>query len=108
MGNPKILCPVFSSGRVGMPAEPIAPPVWHGEHFELIILRRKNMKLIIKEIHAAVMEGDSGTAQEKVEAGMPVAETLNGMIAAMAEVGKLFEAGEYFVPKMLISAGDIR
>ena len=66
------------------------------------------MEFIIKEIDAAVMEGDSGTAQEKVQAGLPAAETLNGMIAAMAEVGKLFEAGEYFVPKMLISAGDIR
>lgn len=27
-----------------------------------------------------------------------------GMIAAMAEVGRLFEAGEYYVPEMLISA----
>jgi 5-methyltetrahydrofolate--homocysteine methyltransferase len=27
-----------------------------------------------------------------------------GMIAAMSEVGKLFEQGEYFVPEMLISA----
>jgi 5-methyltetrahydrofolate--homocysteine methyltransferase len=63
------------------------------------------MKLIIKEIHAAVMEGDSGTAQEKVQAGLPAAETLNGMNAAMAKVGKLFEEGEYFVPEMLKSAG---
>lgn len=27
-----------------------------------------------------------------------------GMIAAMAEVGRLFEAGEYYIPEMLISA----
>ena len=63
------------------------------------------MELIIKEIHAAVMEGDSGTPQEKVQAGLPAAETLNGMITAMTEVGKLFEEGEYFVPEMLNSAG---
>jgi methanogenic corrinoid protein MtbC1 len=46
------------------------------------------MELIIKEIHAAVMKGDSGTAQVKVQAGLPAslpaAEILNGMIAAMA------------------------
>jgi 5-methyltetrahydrofolate--homocysteine methyltransferase len=63
------------------------------------------MELIIKEIGPAVMEGDSGTAQEKVQASLPASETLNGMIAAMAEVDKLFEEGEYFVPEMLISAG---
>jgi 5-methyltetrahydrofolate--homocysteine methyltransferase len=47
--------------------------------------------------------------QEKVRAamsaGLPATSILNeGMIAAMTEVGKLFEDGEYFVPEMLISA----
>jgi len=66
------------------------------------------MESLIKEIHAAVMEGDSDVVKEKVQAamaaGLPAAEILNGMIAAMTEVGKLFEEGEYFVPEMLISA----
>ena len=67
------------------------------------------MESLIKEIHAAVMEGDSETVQEKVRAamsaGLPANSILNeGMIAAMTEVGKLFEEGEYFVPEMLISA----
>ena len=70
------------------------------------------MEPIIKEIHAAVMKGGSGAAQEKVQtaltAGLPAAKVFNGMIAAIAEVGNLFEGGEYFVSEMLIPGGDIR
>jgi 5-methyltetrahydrofolate--homocysteine methyltransferase len=40
-----------------------------------------------------------------LEAGLDPARILNeGMIAAMQEVGALFEDGEYFVPDMLVSA----
>jgi len=67
------------------------------------------MESLIKEIHTAVMEGQSDVVQEKVRAamaaGLPASTILNdGMIAAMSEVGCLFEEGEYFVPEMLISA----
>ncbi len=67
------------------------------------------MEQIIKEIHTNVMEGDTNAVnsniQTAIDAGIPVADILNeGMIAAMAEVGRLFEEGEYFVPEMLISA----
>jgi 5-methyltetrahydrofolate--homocysteine methyltransferase len=67
------------------------------------------MEHIIKEIHTNVMEGDANAIkpniQAAIDAGVPVADILNeGMIAAMAEVGRLFEEGEYFVPEMLISA----
>ena len=67
------------------------------------------MESLIKEIHSAVMEGQSEIVQEKVQvalaAGLQAVDILNeGMIAAMTEVGKLFEDGEYFVPEMLISA----
>jgi 5-methyltetrahydrofolate--homocysteine methyltransferase len=67
------------------------------------------MEQIIKEIHTNVMEGDANAIkpniQAAIDAGVPVADILNeGMIAAMAEVGRLFEEGEYFVPEMLISA----
>ena len=38
-------------------------------------------------------------------AGISAPVILNeGMIAAMGEVGRLFEEGEYFVPEMLIAA----
>jgi 5-methyltetrahydrofolate--homocysteine methyltransferase len=67
------------------------------------------MEQIIKEIHTNVMEGNTNAVkvnvQAAIDAGIPVADILNeGMIAAMAEVGRLFEEGEYFVPEMLISA----
>jgi 5-methyltetrahydrofolate--homocysteine methyltransferase len=67
------------------------------------------MEPIIKEIHTNVMEGDvisvKANVQSAIDAGIPVSVILNdGMIAAMAEVGHLFEEGECFVPEMLIAA----
>jgi 5-methyltetrahydrofolate--homocysteine methyltransferase len=63
----------------------------------------------IKDIFQCVVEGDNNGVQEKVnvalDAGIDPGVILNdGLIAAMAEVGRLFEEGEYFVPEMLISA----
>jgi 5-methyltetrahydrofolate--homocysteine methyltransferase len=43
--------------------------------------------------------------QEALDSGIDPRVILHeGMIAAMAEVGRLFEAGEYYVPEMLIAA----
>ncbi|MFN2244695.1 MAG: corrinoid protein [Anaerolineae bacterium] len=63
----------------------------------------------IETIYQAVMEGDAGEAASQVQAGLdagiPASDILNkGCIAAMAEVGQLFEEGEMFVPEMLIAA----
>ena len=66
------------------------------------------MEELQKELHNAIMEGQRDEAQaavvalldEEVEPGL----VLNTMIDAMAEVGRLFEEGEYFVPEMLIAA----
>ena len=67
------------------------------------------MESLVKEIYTNVMEGEADTVKEKVQsaldAGIAAPIILNeGMIAAMAEVGRLFEEGEYFVPEMLIAA----
>jgi 5-methyltetrahydrofolate--homocysteine methyltransferase len=67
------------------------------------------MEALIKEIHTAVIEGQSALVQEKVNAalaaGVDATVILNdGMISAMAEVGQLFQEGECFVPEMLIAA----
>lgn len=52
-----------------------------------------NAKLVVEEV------------QKALDAGIGPAEILSqGMIAAMGEVGRLFEEGEYFVPEMLIAA----
>lgn len=63
----------------------------------------------IEKIFEGILDGNSKLVVEMInqaiEAGIAPASILNdGMIAAMAEVGKLFEEGEYFVPEMLIAA----
>lgn len=67
------------------------------------------MDNIMKEIYAGIIKGQHILVPEKVknalDSGIDPALILNeGMIAAMAEVGRLFEEGEFFVPEMLISA----
>jgi 5-methyltetrahydrofolate--homocysteine methyltransferase len=65
--------------------------------------------MTVEVIYQAVMEGDAATTASQVQAaldaGTPPGEILNnGCIAAMGEVGRLFEEGEMFVPEMLIAA----
>jgi 5-methyltetrahydrofolate--homocysteine methyltransferase len=67
------------------------------------------MEPVIKEIFDSILEGSQKITVIKVNEalaqGIGPAEILNdGMVAAMAEVGRLFEEGEYFVPEMLIAA----
>jgi 5-methyltetrahydrofolate--homocysteine methyltransferase len=64
---------------------------------------------VIQEIFDAVIEGENQLVPAKVNealaAGLEPAEILNqGMIDAMAEVGRRFEEGDFFVPEMLIAA----
>jgi len=63
----------------------------------------------MEKIYQAVLEGDLDTTVEEVQSALDASVTAsdilqNGLIAAMAEVGRLFEEGEYFVPEMLIAA----
>lgn len=63
----------------------------------------------IEAIYQAVMEGNAqqsaSQVQAALDAGIPPSDILNkGCIAAMGEVGRLFEEGEMFVPEMLIAA----
>ncbi len=67
------------------------------------------MESVLKEIYESVLEGDADTTKDKVQValdeGIAAPVILNeGMIAAMTEVGRLFEEGDYFVPEMLIAA----
>ncbi len=63
----------------------------------------------IAALRQSVIDGEAGTTLELVQKAL--AENLppehilkEGLIAAMAEVGRLFEAGEFYVPEMLIAA----
>ena len=63
----------------------------------------------LEEIQACVMRGDrEGTVsgvQQALDEGVDPGAILNqAMIPAMAEVGRLFECGEYYVPEMMIAA----
>lgn len=67
------------------------------------------MEDVLKKLFDAVLEGDfDGVAtnvQASLDAGLDPGIILNdGMIAAMREVGVRFEAGDYYVPEMLIAA----
>lgn len=64
---------------------------------------------VLEDIRQSVIHGDMKGVVSLVEQALaddiPPATILNdGMIAAMTEVGRRFEEGEYFVPEMLIAA----
>jgi 5-methyltetrahydrofolate--homocysteine methyltransferase len=63
----------------------------------------------LSEIYENVIDGNAPQVQAGVQAamaqGVPADVILNqALIAAMNEVGKRFEEGEFFVPEMLIAA----
>jgi 5-methyltetrahydrofolate--homocysteine methyltransferase len=67
------------------------------------------MEQILKEIREGIMVGDADLVPQKVQQALDMSleagHVLNdGLIAAMGEVGRLFEQGEYFVPEMLVAA----
>jgi 5-methyltetrahydrofolate--homocysteine methyltransferase len=63
----------------------------------------------LKEISQGVLDGDMNKVTESVQAaldaGISASDILqSGLVSAMGEVGCRFEAGEYFVPEMLMAA----
>jgi 5-methyltetrahydrofolate--homocysteine methyltransferase len=64
---------------------------------------------LLNDMRQSVIDGDMHVAQELVlktlaEKIPPEQILKDGLISAMMEVGRRFEAGEFFVPEMLISA----
>jgi 5-methyltetrahydrofolate--homocysteine methyltransferase len=64
---------------------------------------------VLPKLKQAVIDGEAEKTEELVRealsSGLPPEQVLKeGLIAAMAEVGRLFEEDEYFVPEMLIAA----
>ncbi len=67
------------------------------------------MQPLLQAIYDSILNGQQKVTSEKVTQalaeGMEPTTILNeGMVSAMAEVGRLFEEGEYYVPEMLIAA----
>ena len=64
---------------------------------------------VLQQLHDAVVDGEAAEAvaqmKRGLEDGVPADRLLeDGLMAAMRDVGKLFEEGEIFVPEMLVSA----
>ncbi len=65
----------------------------------------ERLNAIFELVLAGQLKVVSGKVQEALAAGVPAEQILReGMVAAMAEVGCLFEEGDIFVPEMLMSA----
>ncbi len=67
------------------------------------------MDEFLQSIYDAILNGEKAETSQAIQAALsagidPAAILSDGMIAAMKEVGKRFEDGDYFVPEMLISA----
>lgn len=67
------------------------------------------MEEVLKKLFDAVLEGDYEGVKSNVQVALdakldPKVILSEGMIAAMREVGCRFEAGDYYVPEMLIAA----
>ena len=63
----------------------------------------------LSTIYHAILDGDVAGAKAGVQTALmadlqPENILSDGMIAAMREVGKRFEAGDYYVPEMLVAA----
>jgi 5-methyltetrahydrofolate--homocysteine methyltransferase len=68
---------------------------------------------VLEELRAAVVDGDEqaavDTMRSALSAGVAPATLLDdGLVAAMGEVGALYQAGEIYVPEMLVSAQAMR
>lgn len=67
------------------------------------------MNITLEQLFEGIVNGESEIVEQKVNealsAGIDPAVILNeGMIPAMAEVGRQFEEGECYVPEMLVAA----
>jgi 5-methyltetrahydrofolate--homocysteine methyltransferase len=67
------------------------------------------MDKILETIYNGILDGDQALVAQNVQAALdaglaPDDILKNGLVAAMGEVGRRFEEGEYFVPEMLIAA----
>jgi 5-methyltetrahydrofolate--homocysteine methyltransferase len=67
------------------------------------------MQPVITRIFNGILAGDQAAVTQNVQAALDAGLALEsilqeGLVAAMAEVGRRFEAGEYFVPELLVAA----
>jgi len=71
------------------------------------------MNEFLQSIYDAILNGEKAETAQAVQAALsaglePGVILSDGMIAAMKEVGKRFEEGDFYVPEMLISARSMQ
>jgi 5-methyltetrahydrofolate--homocysteine methyltransferase len=71
--------------------------------------QENNMDRPIEDIYTGILDGNqhlvSQQVTEALKSGLsPDLILKDGLVAAMSEVGRLFEIGEYYIPEMLIAA----
>jgi 5-methyltetrahydrofolate--homocysteine methyltransferase len=71
------------------------------------------MNEFLQSIYDAILNGEKAETAQAVQSALsaglePSTILSDGMIAAMKEVGKRFEDGDYYVPEMLISARSMQ
>jgi 5-methyltetrahydrofolate--homocysteine methyltransferase len=67
------------------------------------------MEPILQEIYQGILEGKHREVETNIQAALqgglgPKTILDESMIAAMAEVGRLFESGDFYIPEMLVAA----
>lgn len=67
----------------------------------------------LSAIYNAILDGDVARTKDSVQSALasdlqPETILSDGMIAAMNEVGKRFEEGDYYVPEMLVAASAMQ
>ena len=63
----------------------------------------------LKELYQHVIDGEASEVETSIQAALTAGIDANtilneGLIAAMDEVGRRYEEGDFFVPEMLIAA----
>jgi 5-methyltetrahydrofolate--homocysteine methyltransferase len=70
---------------------------------------QEKIQAVFQAVLTGAMADTSGLVQAAIDAGLEANVILNdGLIAAMSEIGQKFEAGEVYVPEMLISAKSMK
>jgi 5-methyltetrahydrofolate--homocysteine methyltransferase len=67
------------------------------------------MEPILQEIYQGILDGKHREVETNIQAALqgglgPKTILDESMIAAMAEVGRLFESGDFYIPEMLVAA----
>lgn len=102
---PEALAPAAGSAKIAAATPPPEAPPVAASTGQV----KTDIEALLDDLYEAVLDGQQGQTQAAVQALLALSvspDTIlyDGMIPAMAEVGRQFELGTCFVPEMLVSA----